>query len=352
MNKNNKTFNLLDRFLIEGKILSIKPFGEGHINLTFLVETDKKKYILQRINDYVFSDVEGLMNNIYSVTAHLHKKGVETLPIVLTKDGKTYIYDEEPYRVYEYIDNTTTYQSIPNARIFENIGAAFGAFQNQLADYDATTLVEVIPDFHNTPKRFENLEKAISADVKHRARSCVEEIKFFFERKNTLSKVVDGLNDGSIPLRVTHNDTKINNILMDATTGEARAVIDLDTIMPGSLLYDFGDAVRFGANTAAEDERDLTKIGFDLELFKAYAKGFCGALKGSMTEKEKELLPYSVYLLTIEVAIRFLTDYLMGDVYFRIDYEDHNLIRAKSQIQFVKEIEKNMEKMSQIVKEL
>ena len=352
MNNNNKIFNILDKFLIEGKILSITPYGEGHINSTFLVETDKRKYTLQRINDYVFPNVEGLMNNICGVTAHLAKKGVETLPIVYTKEGKTYVYDGEPYRVYDYLENTITYQSIPNARIFENIGAAFGAFQNQLADYDASTLVEVIPDFHNTPKRFENLEKALSADVKNRARSCVEEIRFFFERKNTLSKVVDGLKDGSIPLRVTHNDTKINNILMDKTTGKARAVIDLDTIMPGSLLYDFGDAVRFGANTAAEDEPDLDKIKIDFELFKAYAKGFCGALKGSITEKEKELLPYSVYLLTIEVAIRFLTDYLMGDVYFRIDCEDHNLIRAKSQIQFVKEIEKNMDKMSEIIKEL
>lgn len=347
---NNMIFNLLDKFLIEGKILSISPYGEGHINQTYLVETDKRRYILQRINDYVFPDVEGLMGNIRGVTEHLKKKGIETLSIVYTKEGKTYLNQSVPYRVYEYIENTTTFQSIPDERVFENIGRAFGAFQNQLADFDAKTLVEVIPDFHNTPNRFIKFEDALTKDVKNRSRSCAEEIKFLFDRKDTLGKVIEGLKDGSIPLRVTHNDTKINNILMDSKTGEARAIIDLDTIMPGSMLYDFGDAIRSGAITAKEDEKDLSKIGINLNLFKAYAKGFCDALKHSITEKEKELLAYSVYLLTIEVAIRFLTDYLMGDVYFKIDYEDHNLIRAKAQIKYVKEIERNMKTMEEIVK--
>lgn len=347
-----KLFNIVDQFETEGKLITIQPYGEGHINHTFLVATDKKRYILQKINEYVFPDVDGLMRNICGVTEHLKNKNIETLSMVRAKNGKYYVREGEPYRLYVFNENTVTIQSIPNARVFKNIGYAFGAFQNQLADYDATTLIEVIPDFHNTPKRFEKFEKSLKADAVGRAKFCKNEIKFILDRKDTLSKVTDGIKDGSIPLRVTHNDTKINNILVDAHTGDARAVIDLDTIMPGSLLYDFGDSIRSGAATAAEDEMDLTKVGIDLKLFKAYAEGFYDAVKENITAREKELLPYSVYLMTFEVGIRFLTDYLDGDKYFSIDYEEHNLVRARNQIQMVSEIEKNFDKMTEIIESL
>ena len=354
MNKalDKKLFKIVDNFSIEGKVISIQPYGEGHINHTFIVTTDKKRYILQSINDYVFPDVDGLMNNICGVTEHIKSKGAETLAIVYTKDGKKYVRDGEPYRIFEFNENTITLQTVSDARVFKNIGYAFGTFQKQLADYDATTLVEVIPDFHNTPKRFRDFEKVLKADAVGRAKLCKNEIKFILDRKDTLSKVTDGIKDGSIPLHVTHNDTKINNILVDAITGVARAVVDLDTVMPGSMLYDFGDAVRFGAATAREDESDLSKVNIDLKLFKAYAEGFYSAVKESITEKEKDLLVYSVYLMTFEVGMRFLTDYLDGDKYFNTAYEDHNLVRAKNQLKMVKEIENNFDEMSEIVNRL
>ena len=343
--------DILGKFAIEGEVLNIAPYGEGHINLTYLVETNKRRYILQKINDYVFPNVEGLMSNICGVTEHLKKKGKETLCVVKTKNGENYL-KEGPYRVYKYNENTVVYQTITDERVFRNIGRTFGEFQKLLSDYDARTLVEVIPNFHNTPDRFYHFEQAVNADVKGRAKDCTEEIKFVMDRKDTLDTVVKGLKDGSIPLRITHNDTKINNILVDKDTGEARAVIDLDTIMPGSLLYDFGDSIRFGAMTGREDEKDLSKISLSLDLFKAYSEGFCSALKGTMTEKEKELLPYSAYLLTIELVIRFLTDYLSGDVYFKTDYSEHNLVRTRTQIKLVKEIEKHFEEMKEIIKNL
>lgn len=349
---NKKLFNVVDKFISGEKIISVQPYGEGHINHTYIVTTDKKRYILQTINDYVFPDVDGLMNNICGVTEHIAKKGAETLAIMHTKDGKSYVRDGEPYRLFAFNENTISLQTISDERVFKNIGYAFGTFQNQLADYDATTLVEVIPDFHNTPKRFENFVKVLNADAYDRAKLCKNEIQFVLDRKRTLNKVTEGIKDGSIPLRVTHNDTKINNILVDAITGAARAVVDLDTVMPGSLLYDFGDAVRFGAATAREDEADLSVVNINLKLFKAYAEGFYSAVKETITAKEKELLAYSVYLMTFEVGMRFLTDYLDGDKYFSICYDDHNLVRAKNQLKMVKEIENNFDKMEEIVKGL
>ena len=354
MNKkpNKKLFSITEKFLSGEKVISIQPYGEGHINHTYIVTTDKKRYILQTINEYVFPDIDGLMNNICSVTEHLDGKGAETLSIIHTKDGRSYVRDGEPYRLFAFNENTITLQTISDERVFKNIGYAFGAFQNQLADFDATTLVEVIPDFHNTPKRFDNFVKALNADSCDRAKVCKNEIQFVLDRKDTLNKVTEGIKDGSIPLRVTHNDTKINNILVDAVTGAARAVVDLDTVMPGSLLYDFGDAVRFGAATAREDEADLNKVDISLRLYKAYAEGFYSAVKESITAKEKELLAYSVYLMTFEVGMRFLTDYLDGDKYFSINYEGHNLIRAKNQLKMVKEIENKFDEMEEIIKGL
>lgn len=348
---------IAERFSLEGTLTDIQPYGEGHINQTLLVTTPKKRYILQKMNTNVFTDPDSLMKNICYVTKALSSKGIETLNVIPTKEGQPFlklIQDEkkECFRVYEFIENTVTYQKVINKDVFYNSGKAFGEFQNYLAEFDASLLSETIPFFHDTPKRYQAFCEALKQDSFSRAEECKEEISFLLHRKDTLSKVVDGLKDGSIPLRVTHNDTKLNNILMDAKTNEARAVIDLDTIMPGSMLYDFGDSIRFGASTAAEDEQDLSKVHFDIELFEAYAKGYCTAVQDSITQKELELLPYSAYLLTTECGMRFLTDYLSGDTYFATKYPKHNLVRCRTQFKLAKEIEENLPAMLTIVLKL
>ncbi len=337
-------------FAIEGDIISADPYGEGHINKTLLaVTTTKRRYILQEMNTNIFPDTDGLMKNICAVTEHLRARGIETIEVIPTKEGKSYYKGEKCYRMYAFIENTVTYQTVTDKEVFYNSGKAFGEFQNYLAEFDARVLTEAIPDFHNTPKRFENFLKALKKDEFGRAKDCQEEINYILSQADTYSAVVDGLKDGSIPLRVTHNDTKLNNILMDADTNAARAVIDLDTIMPGSMLYDFGDSIRFGASTAAEDEKDLSKVHFDIELFKAYAEGYCSAVKDSITDKEAKLLPYGAYLMTIECGMRFLTDYLSGDTYFKTKYEGHNLVRTRTQIQLAKEMQAAFPKMGEII---
>ena len=346
--------NVTDRFCLEGKVVSVEPYGNGHINRTYLVTTDRKRYIMQQMNTTVFPDTEGLMNNICLVTEYLRSKGEETLDVIPTKDGKSFYRDEKdgkPYRFYAFIENTVSYQIVEDADVFRNSGQAFGNFQNKLSGFDASQLVESIKDFHNTPKRYKAFEKAVSEDKFGRLEGCKAEVDFVMARKDTFSKVTDGLESGEIPLRVTHNDTKLNNILMDAKTNKARAIIDLDTIMPGSMLYDFGDSIRFGASTALEDEKDLDKVHFDISLFKAYAEGFLSAVREGITAKELELLPYSAYLLTMECGMRFLTDYLSGDTYFSTKYPEHNLVRTRTQLKLASEMEKSFEDMSGICKD-
>ena len=340
-------------FNIDGDVSSVEPYGDGHINITYLVVTSKKRYILQKMNTNIFPDTKGLMENICRVTSWLKQNGQETLNVVLTRDGNSFLAsDSGCYRVYDFIEDTISYSSITDVQVFKNAGKAFGEFQNLLANFEASSLSDIIPHFHDTPKRFRDLLEAIKLDKVKRVKDCKEEIAFAISHKNDYSKIVDGLNDGSIPLRVTHNDTKLNNILMDAKTGEARAVIDLDTIMPGSMLYDFGDSIRFGASTAAEDEKDLSKVRFNKELFKGYLEGFCGAIKDSITEKEKELLPYSAFVMTMECGIRFLTDYLSGDTYFATKYKEHNLVRCRTQFKLAKEIEESFPLLSVMVEKL
>ncbi len=341
-----------EKFCLEGEVLEICPYGEGHINLTLLVTTDKKRYILQKMNTNVFSDSDGLMANICGVTEHLRARGIETLCVIPTKAGANYLKGEECYRVYDFIENTVTYQKVTDKEVFKNSGKAFGEFQNYLAEFDASKLTEAIKRFHDTPNRFENFKAALNADAFDRAKDCQKEIDFILSHESTYGIAMAGLKDGSLPLRVTHNDTKLNNILMDAETGETRAVIDLDTIMPGSMLFDFGDSIRFGASTAAEDEKDLNKVHFDIELFRAYAEGYVTAVKDSITDREAELLPYGAYLMTIECGMRFLTDYLSGDTYFATKYEGHNLVRCRTQIQLASEMESQFKEMGEIIQEI
>ena len=343
---------IAEQFMLLGDVTEICPYGEGHINLTLLVTTTEKRYIMQKMNTRVFTDPDSLMANICGVTEHLKARGIETLNVIPTKDGKSFLKGEACYRVYDFIENTITYQTATDKEVFKNSGKAFGEFQNYLAEFDASKLTETIKRFHDTPKRFADFKAALEADAFDRAKDCKEEIEFILSHENTYGVAMEGLKDGSLPLRVTHNDTKLNNILMDAETGKARAVIDLDTIMPGSMLFDFGDSIRFGASTAAEDEKDLSKVHFDIELFKVYAEGYCGAVKDSITPREAELLPYGSYLMTIECGMRFLTDYLSGDTYFATKYEGHNLVRCRTQIRLASEMEAQFKDMKKIIFEI
>ena len=328
-------------FALEGEIIGIEPYGDGHINTTYLVTCDHRRYILQKMNVVVFPDTAKLMRNIELVTAFLRAHGQETLDIVRTRDGATYWQDASgAWRVYDFIEHTIYYNLVQDPSVFRDAGAAFGSFQNGLAGFDASELSETIARFHDTPNRFERFRQALAADVMGRAASCRDEIGFFLNHADVYPVIVNGLANGSIPLRVTHNDTKLNNILMDATTHKARAIIDLDTVMPGSMLYDFGDAIRFGASTALEDERNLDKVHFSIDLFRAYTQGFVGQLRGSITEREAALLPLGARMMTLECGMRFLTDYLSGDTYFATKYPEHNLVRCRTQIQLAKEMER------------
>ena len=307
---------------------------------------------MQKMNTKVFTDPDSLMANICGVTEHLRARGIETLNVIPTKNGDSFLKADACYRVYDFIENTVTYQKVTDKEVFKNSGKAFGEFQNYLAEFDASKLTETIKRFHDTPKRFADFKAALAEDKMGRAKDCQEEINFILSHENTYGIAMDGLKDGSLPLRVTHNDTKLNNILMDENTGEARAVIDLDTIMPGSMLFDFGDSIRFGASTAAEDEQDLDKVHFDIQLFKAYAEGYCSAVKASITPREAELLPYGAYLMTIECGMRFLADHLSGDTYFATKYPGHNLVRCRTQIRLASEMESQFKEMGEIIQEI
>lgn len=339
-----------DLFLLEGDVRSIEPYGSGHINLTYLVTTGRRRYILQRMNSEIFPDIPRLMRNVELVTGFLRSQGQETLDIIRTKDGAFYeAIPSGDYRVYSFVENTVSYDAVPDAGVFRNAGEAFGLFQNHLASFDASLLTETIPHFHDTPKRFRDFRRAVKEDRAGRAGGCRREIDFYMARADRYGTLMEGLADGSLPLRVTHNDTKLNNILMDADTGRARVIIDLDTVMPGSMLFDFGDSIRFGASTALEDEQDLDRVHFDIDLYRAYAQGFIGAVRPTLTGKEASLMPLSARMMTLECGMRFLADYLEGDTYFATSYPEHNLVRTRTQIRLVQEMEAADERMGRIV---
>ena len=355
--------NIIKKFDVAGEIVTYGRYGEGHINDTYLVvlnnEGNQELYIFQRINNKIFPNVEGLMNNIELVTSYLRNiitinngdVNRETMNLIKTLDNKNYYFDGESYyRMFVFVRDTITLQIVENKEDFKESAIAFGRFQKLLKDFDATKLVEVIKDFHNTEVRFNHFLKTLELDKCDRAKECKEEIEFVLQRKEDCLKVIRLIEEKKIPLKVTHNDTKLNNVLLDKDTKKGVCVIDLDTVMPGSSLYDFGDSIRFGCNTASEDEVDLSKVTFSLEYFEAYVEGFLSEVRDSLNEYEKEYLAYSAKLLTLECGIRFLDDYLDGDNYFKIHREKHNLDRCRTQFKLVKEMEEKMEIMNSIVK--
>lgn len=355
--------SICENFNVSGAFEDCVPYGEGHINQTFLLRTKDadgkiRKYILQRVNSVLFKDVPRLMDNIYFVTEFARKKIVErggdpdreSLTVVKAKDGKLYHFDGTNYfRVYLFIDGATAYQVVEKPEHFYQSAVAFGNFANLLAEFDASKLYEPLPNFHNTVVRFENLKKAIENNKAGRLDSVKPEIEFALAHEKIVGKIVYQLEKGIIPCKVTHNDTKLNNVLIDNKTDKAVAVIDLDTIMPGTIVYDFGDSIRFGCNPAAEDERDLSKVNFDIGLFEQYVKGYMSALRPSMTVAEAKNLALGAIMMTYECGIRFLTDYLEGDVYFRVKREGHNLDRTRTQFKLVDDMEKAFDEMNEIV---
>lgn len=334
------------------------PFGNGHINNTYLVNSTPR-LTLQRINTNVFRKPEEVMENIEAVTSFLREKiermgedpSRRTLRVVRTLDGSLFYRTPEgdAYRMYEYVEDTVTPEEAPSPTAFAESARAFGAFQNLLSDFPAERLHETIPHFHDTPDRYRQFREALSEDRAHRAGTVQEEIDFVLSHEKYASVITDAIADGTVPLRVTHNDTKLNNVLLDKTTLKGICVIDLDTVMPGSLLYDFGDALRFGASTAAEDEQDLSRVHFDPEKFEIFTAAFLGEVGGRLTPRERELLPMSVLLMTLECGSRFLADHLNGDVYFRIHRENQNLDRARTQFRLVAEIEQCLPQLAEIV---
>ena len=355
----DKLRTVIDAFAFDGNAIDTKPFGSGHINETVLLTTDKNsQYILQKINTYVFTNPQGLMENVFNVTEYLKKRLVErgedpnrgTLTFIRTRDGKLY-YDgpEGAWRAYRFQGDLIALNAARNPQDFYASGKAFGRFQALLGDYPAETLFETIPHFHDTPSRFAQLHEAIEKNAAGRLDTVREEVEFALAREESASIVMDLQKEGVLPLRVTHNDTKLNNVLLDPQTGEGVCVIDLDTIMPGQAIFDFGDSIRFGASTATEDEKDLNKVEMSLELFEAYTKGFLEGCNSVLSQAEKDLLPTGAWMMTLECGIRFLADHLNGDVYFKTAYPEHNLDRARTQFKLIQEMEQKQDQMQAIV---
>lgn len=360
-------YDILKNFKFDGECVACEAFGSGHINSTFLVTCNDngalRKYILQKINTNVFTNVDKLMDNVFGVTSYLREKireaggdeNRETLNFIKTVNGEKYYTAEDGscYRAYVFVADSIGYNSVDSAELFRHSGVAFGKFQRLLADFPADTLFETIPNFHNTKHRYDTeFLPAAEQNLSGRKNTCQSEIDFVTERENYCSRLVDLIAAGKLPLRVTHNDTKLNNVMFDVNDGRAICVIDLDTVMPGLALYDFGDSIRFGANTADEDEKDLSKVSIDLDYFKAYAEGFLSEAGESFNKAELDNLAFSALLMTFECGMRFLTDYLNGDTYFKTAYPEHNLVRARNQFALVADMEKHMSEMKAIIADL
>lgn len=362
--KNSSIERFAGRFNIEGNILSVERFGSGHINDTFCVRTDKvggKSYLLQRINNHIFTDVEGLMANTEIVLTHLKQRLADlgeadierkTLTLVPTHRGELYYGNTEEgyWRMFILLEGTRSYDIVETPAQAYSGGQAFGNFQKLLADLDASRLVEILPHFHDLDFRMRNLREAIDADVCGRVKEVEDVLGYIFEREEDMRTVLVMGSRGELPLRITHNDTKFNNVLLDQDD-RVQCVIDLDTVMPGYVAYDFGDAIRTIINSAAEDEADLSKIGLNIPLFRAYTEGYISAAKDFLTDSEIDSLIHGVYLLPFMQAVRFLTDYINGDKYYKTNYPMHNLVRTHAQLKLVREMELHRQHLTSILKE-
>ena len=344
---------ILAEFQLDGTADDCQRYGQGHINETYLAVTDSgRRYILQKISRTAFPNVEELMENIEGVTEFLRRKNTDpraAMHIVKTNGGKTYYQcGVDCWRVYDFVEGTVSLQAPETDRDFYESAVGFGRFISQLADYPAATLYEPIPKFHNTPNRYRIFTDVLKRDPMGRAKNVEREIAFALEHQEEMTALQSMLDRGELPLRVTHNDTKLNNVLLDEKTHEAVCVIDLDTVMPGLAAYDFGDSIRFGAASAAEDERNLDLMTVDLGKYETYVQGFVSACRG-LTEAEFDSLALGAKTMTMECGVRFLTDYLDGDHYFAIHREGHNLDRARTQFRLVSEMTKKWDEMRRIV---
>jgi hypothetical protein len=361
MNLKHDVRAIARHFQIYGEFTGAEPYGSGHINDTYCAVFDQAgtrvRYIFQRINHKVFKDPHALMDNIYRVTAHLGKKMAgqsdpsrRTLTTLLTREGQRVLVDESNnyWRAYLFIEKARTYDSVQSPQQAFEGAKAYGNFQKMLADLPEPRLHDTIPDFHHTPKRFAALEKAIAEDTANRATLARPEIEFALKRKAFTSALLNA----KLPERVTHNDTKFNNVMLDDATGEGVCVIDLDTVMPGLALYDFGDMVRTTTSPAKEDETDLSKVAMQFPMFEALARGYLTAASDFLTKEEKRFLAFSGKLITFEIGIRFLADFLAGDTYFKVHRENHNLDRCRTQFKLVESIEAQETRMNELIERL
>jgi len=356
MNSRETLLDILSCFELDAPVETFGSYGRGHINNTNVVVTlSGSRYILQRISENVFHDIPHLMENIANVTSYLKEhssSGMEVLQLVPTKGGGTYVSREDGYwRVYEFVENSLCLQEAGSPEDFRESAVGFGSFMNDLAGFPVEKLYETIPNFHNTPDRYRLLRKAMEHDPLHRVAEVKPEIDFFLARESEMGLLEALRAEGSLPTRVTHNDTKLNNLLLDKNTHKSLCVVDLDTVMPGLSLYDFGDAIRFGTATAAEDERDLDKVSVDLNRFRAFTDGWLSSCT-SLTEKEIDLLAMGAKTITLECGLRFLTDYIDGDWYFGSKRRGQNLDRSRTHIRLVQDMETKWQQMQDIVSEL
>ncbi len=354
--------NVAEQFAFDGSAVSVEPYGMGHINDTYLLTIDSgKRYILQKMNNMVFADIEVLMSNVTAVTKFLYERikarggnpERECLIVVPSVSGEAYIEEGGGFwRAYVFIEDAVTYQTAETPELFKAAGTAFGQFQNELADFDASVLRETIPNFHNTAKRYDTFIAAVKEDAVGNVAAAKAEIDFVKEHSFIATMLTKPLSEGKLPLRVTHNDTKLNNVMLDPKTQKPLAVIDLDTVMPGLSAYDFGDSIRFGATHAAEDEKDLSKVDFDINLFTQYAKGYVGACGANFSREELISLVTGSIVMTYECGMRFLTDFIDGKGYFKTAYPTHNLDRCRTQFCLVKQMLEQREQMEKIVLEI
>jgi Ser/Thr protein kinase RdoA (MazF antagonist) len=350
-------YSIIRRFRIDGNVKNAYPYGSGHINDSYKVLTNDKNFLLQRINHEVFKDVRGLTSNISKVNDHLSEKItgkgslMQTLTAIRTLNGE-FIYkddDENYWRVFDFIENSKSYNRVENPELAYEGGKAYGWFIQMLNDFPVNMLVDTIPRFHDINFRLDNFLKAVQSNPKGRAREVEKEIEFVNQRADEMKRVLTLGSEGKIPVRVTHNDTKINNVLFDHE-GKGICVIDLDTVMPGYVHYDFGDAIRTFTNTADEDEKDLAKVSMNLALYEGFAKGFLSETKSILHPSEIETLAFSAKIMTFIIGLRFLTDYLAGDIYYKTHYPVHNLTRAKVQFKLIESMEAQMNLMEEIIR--